>query len=118
MKPLTAQQHTSAHAQFRAPEGVAPVTGIPAAPGEIVGHVTAMMIFTCCRAEDQGRPFKTRSYQLPLHMPFVGSEYLLQALPPEMDRFTNDVLKKVRQWEWRAQKDAERQAQVHRRPGT
>lgn len=118
MNPLTHQQHASAHARWQSDEGVhAPaVEGVE--PHEIIGYVTVTLNFSCIRACDQGRPHKGRNYLLPLRMPYAGSEFLLQHLPNEMDGLVNQVLKKVRAWEWRSRQDRDRQSKVIKRPGT
>jgi hypothetical protein len=117
MNPLTAKQHASAHAQYCVPNDAAPVHGIVANPGEIVGTFTVLALLSCCRAEDQGRPYKTRSYQIPLNGQFRGSQFLVNHLPPELDVMANNMIRTVQRWEWRAVKDAERQSQIIRPPG-
>lgn len=114
---LTAQQHASAHAQFRVPADSVPISGIPAAPGQIVGTFTVLLLLSCCRAEDQGRAFKTRSYQFPVHGPFIGSQFLVNHLPPELDALANNAIRTVQRWEWRSKKDAEQQSKIIRPPG-
>ncbi len=83
----------------------------------IVGQVVVTLQFTASRHSDRGRPGKRRSYLLPLRMDYAGSEYLLQQLPQEMDALTNQVLKKVRAWEWRARQEADKQSQIIHPPG-
>lgn len=82
----------------------------------IIGRVVVTVTFTCCRHSDRQRTASHKRYTVPLAMEYVGSDFLLQQLPHELDGITNQILKKVRAWEWRAEERAKQDAKIHHPP--
>lgn len=113
---LTSQHTSSLHAQFRLddpePRPLVPIANLQPAqyavpqvevmPHSIIGTVNISLHITCHRASDWQRPSKSVTYTSPLHFHFIGSEFLQTVLQQELDQKQNEILRKVRAWEYAA----------------
>lgn len=87
-------------------------------PETIVGSIAVTATLSCQRQLDREAGKPPKIYTFAFSCGYAGSQPILQGLPPELDRIVNDILRKVRAWEFRASQAAAQQATIHKRPGT
>lgn len=87
-------------------------------PDAIVGNVFVHVTLSCQRRIDQMQGKEAKLYTFVMGAEHLGSGSLVNSMPAEMDELTNQCVRTVRRWEFRAQKAREKAAQIHQRPGT
>lgn len=88
-----------------------------ATPDRIVGTVTGLLIVRLHRERDLYRPHLHKGREFVFNSQFIGSPFLVQYIPAEMDRLTNDAIRLVQRWEYAAKKSAEGESKIIRPPG-